>query len=424
MNKFIDVLGRVEARRLSCLDAAEILGMSERSFRRYRRRYEADGLEGLADRRLGKPSCRAVPADERNWMLDRYRNCHSGWTAKHFHDHLVQHHNFSWGYTWTKTQLQVSHLLPRAPRRGAHRRKRERKPIIGMMLHQDGSKHQWLEEGPPLDLIATMDDANSEVYSAFLVEEEGTASTFQALMEVFCVHGLPSSFYTDRGSHYFHTPEAGEKVDKTNLTQVGRALQQLGIEHIPAYSPEARGRSERCFGTFQDRLVKELKLKGITTMDAANRYIKEIYLPDHNARFAVPPEDTTSAFVKLADLAQLKDILCIQHQRVVAKDNTVRYKALTLQLPKSPLRHHYVKAKVRVHEYPDGAIAVFHGPRKLADYTQKGELMGPKKKKQTVRENRCGAHRTVDMMDNPALRSGLPTYPQEKQQQQRSIDVL
>ena len=267
MQTFQDVLGYWQARRLSALEAAELLGMSERSFRRYRQRYEEEGPDGLFDRRLGKASARRVPADRVAWVLDEYRSRYRGWTVKHFHDRLRDRHGFAWSYTWTKTTLQRAGLVSKAPKRGVHRRRRPRKPCVGMMLHQDGSRHEWLAGQAACDLIVTMDDATSEIYSAFLVEEEGTASTFRALKQVFTDKGLPSSLYTDRGSHYFHTPEAGGKVDKSNPTQVGRALHQLGIEHIAAYSPQARGRSERAFGTLQNRLVKELSLAGITEID-------------------------------------------------------------------------------------------------------------------------------------------------------------
>jgi hypothetical protein len=244
-----------------------------------------------------------------------------------------------------------------------------------MMLHQDGSPFAWLSGQPDLDLIVTMDDATSTVYSAFLVEEEGTASSFRALEETFVAQGLPCSLYTDRGSHYFHTPKAGGPVDKVRLTQVGRALRQLGIEHIPAYSPQARGRSERMFGTLQDRLPKELKRAGITDIEAANRFIAEVYLPEHNARFARPPEAAESAFVA-ADPGLLAEILCISEERVVARDNTVSYEGLSLQLPQSPARAHFVKAKVKVRRYPNGSLAVFHGPRLLARYDAEGQLAG------------------------------------------------
>jgi len=372
MQKFRDVLSRWEARELSMMEAGELLGMSERQFRRYRDRFEAEGEEGLRDRRLGKPSAKQVPAAQRERMLDLYRGGYRGWNVKHFHEHLRRDHSFRWGYTWVKTQLHTAGLVERAQRRGAHRRKRERKPCEGMMLHQDGSPACWLMGQPPLDLIVTMDDATSEVYSAFLVEEEGTASSLRGLLEVFTIHGLPSSLYTDRGSHYFYTPTADGPVDKEHLTEVGRALKHLGIEHIPAYSPQARGRSERMFGTLQDRLIKELAKAGITGIDAANAWIRDVYLPAHNARFAKPPALPETAFVT-ADAAVLAETLCVQEERIVARDNTVSFGRLKLQLPESPLRPHFVKARVRVHQYPHGALAVFHGPRCLARYNAEGE---------------------------------------------------
>jgi hypothetical protein len=350
--------------------------MSERQFRRYRDRYGEEGLDGLRDRRLGKPSPKRVPSKDAQLMLELYGGTYRGWNVKHFHEHLVRDHGFRWGYSWVKTQLHTAGLVERAARRGAHRRKRERKPCEGMMLHQDGSRFAWLAGEPELDLIVTMDDATSTIYSAFLVEEEGTASSFRGLMEVFAAKGLPSSLYTDRGSHYFFTPKAGEAVDKDRLTQVGRALDRLGIEHIPAYSPEARGRSERMFGTLQDRLPKELKRAGITTIEAANRFIREVYLPAHNARFAKPPALPDSAFVA-ADPALLREVLCVQEERVVSRDNTVAYQRLRLQLPPSPLRPHYVKARVVVRQYPDGTLAVFHGPRPVARYDAAGGLIEP-----------------------------------------------
>jgi len=371
MLKFKDVLSRWERRELSMMEAGELLGMSERQFRRYRERFEEEGEAGLADRRLGKPSPTRIEAAEVERMLQLYRTVYCGWNVKHFHEHGVRDHKFTWGYTWTKTQLHAARLVERAKRRGAHRRKRERKPAEGMMLHQDGSCHVWLERHPPLDLIVTMDDATSKLYSAFLVEEEGTASTFCGLLEVLTAHGLPCSLYSDRGSHYFRTDKAGEAVDKGHLTQVGRALDRLGIEHIPAYSPEARGRSERMFGTLQDRLVKELKHAGIRDIAAANRWIRDVYLPAHNARFAKPAAVDEKAFVA-ADPDLLIETLCIEEERIVGRDNTVAYQTLRLQLPESRMRAHYVKARVKVRHYPDRTLAVFHGPRCLARYDEQG----------------------------------------------------
>ncbi len=344
--------------------------MSERTFRRWRDRLRDEGPEGLRDRRIGKPSSRRAAADEILRMLGLYRELYADFTVKHFHEQLVKRHSWRLGYT-TKLHLHRAGLVKPAPRRSAHRKKRPRRPMVGMLLHQDASRHAWLEGRPPLDLVVTLDDATSEIYSAFLVEEEGTASSLRGLAEVVAEKGLFCALYTDRGSHYFHTPAAGGRGSRTQLTQVGRALSQLGIEHIAAYSPEARGRSERVFRTLQDRLPKELRLAGITGIEAANRRLAEVYLPEHNARFAQPAAQDGSAFV--ADAAQAwREILCVQDDRQVGNDNTVAWKRLSLQIPPSPLRPHFVRAKVRVHEYPDGRLAVFWGPHRLADYDAEG----------------------------------------------------
>jgi len=371
--RFLDILGRYEAAEFNQLEAAELLGVSERTFRRWQARYEEDGEAGLVDRRLGKASGKRVPVDRAQEVESLYRQRYAGFRAKHFHEHLVKDHGFAWGYTWTKTFLQSRGLLAKAPRKGAHRRKRERRPLPGMMLHQDGSRHVWLEGRPALDLIVTLDDATGAIYSAFLVEEEGTASTFRALKETFGAHGLPMSLYTDRGSHYFHTAEAGGKIDRSRLTQVGRALEQLGVEHIGAYSPQARGRSERAFQTLQERLVKELKLAGITSIEAANAFIREVYLPAHNERFALAPAQPGSAFTAIPGV-DLDEILCVQEERQVGNDNCVSYRTLKLQIPESPLRPHFVKARVRVLLYPDGSHAVFHGPRCIGRYDETGAI--------------------------------------------------
>jgi transposase len=373
MIKFRSVFDRYEASELNQIEAAELLGVGERTFRRWCVRFEADGEAGLVDRRLGKASPKRLPRDGEEEIERLYRTRYRGFTAKHFHEHLVRDHQFTRGYTWTKALLQSRGLLERAKKRGAHRRKRPRRPLPGMMLHQDGSRHQWIGGLDAMDLIVTMDDATSEIYSAFLLPEEGTASTFRALLEVFGARGLPLSLYTDRGSHYFHTPEAGGKVDRTRPTQVGRALAHLGVEHIAAYSPEARGRSERLFHTLQDRLTKELALAGITAVEAANEFIRTVYVPAHNARFAVEAEQKGSAFVAVPGV-DLHEILCVQEERTVANDNTVAFNTLRLQIPPSPLRAHFVHAKVKVRQYQDGGHAVFYGKRCLGRYDSAGVL--------------------------------------------------
>jgi len=405
MEKFEELLRRWDRGELSGSEAGELLGCSERQFRRYRRRYEEDGLEGLADRRLGKASARRIAVDEVMWMVGQYESHYLGWNVKHFHEHLQARHGVRWSYSWVKTKLQAADLVPRLRRRGTHRRKRERKPCEGMMLHQDGSRAVWLAGQPALDLIVTMDDATSTLYSAVLVAEESTASTFRGLLEVFESKGLPLSFYTDRGSHYFVTVKAGETVDRGRLTQVGWALKRLGIEHIAAYSPQARGRSERMFGTLQDRLIKELAQAGIDDIEIANRWLREVYLPAHNRRFARPPAVAQSAFVAAPDRIALVEALCVQEERVVERDNTVSWRKLKLQLPDSPLRHHWVKARVRVHQYPDGQLALFHGPACIARYDALGRPHGADPT--TGRATPCSA----PPRDGLASATGVATTP-------------
>ena len=368
--KFSEYYARTKARKLTQIEAASLLGMSERSFRRYGKRFEADGADGLFDRRLAKVPQNRVGVDTVMKMLALFDTQYWDFTPKHFHEKLVASHGFKHSYNWIRLTLQARGRIRKAPGRGAHRRKRARRALPGMMLHQDGSSHEWVP-GQWWDLIVTMDDATSEIYSAIFVDEEGTMSSFLGVGDAIRAKGLFCSLYADRGSHYWHTPEAGGKVDKANPTQFGRALNQLGIELIPAYSPEARGRSERMFGTLQNRLPQELRLKGITTMEAANRFLAEEYLPKHNERFSVTPSGEGSAFVPFA--GDLNDILCVKEERVVGKDNTVRYKNRCLQIPADSHRNHYVKARVRVHEYSNGQLAVFHGPRKLALYDANGK---------------------------------------------------
>jgi len=257
--------------RLSQEEAARVLGVSDRTFRRYINRYEETGLEGLSDKRLTQVSFRRAPVDGVMAVSARYDSRYRGWNVKHFYS-WYQRDGGQRSYSWVKNTLQARGLVAKVKKRGVHRKRRERSPFPGMMLHQDGSKHEWVP-GKKWDLIVTMDDATNEHYSMFFVDEEGTDSSFQGVRDVIVQRGLFSSLYTDRGSHYWYTPKEGGKVSKTQLTQFGRAMKHLGIQMIAAYSPEARGRSERAFSTHQDRLPKELALYGITDMEAANRYL-------------------------------------------------------------------------------------------------------------------------------------------------------
>ena len=368
---FEEIYGIWQQSRLTQEEAARMLGVCERTFRRQVDRYEECGLEGLIDKRLSQASHRRAPVDEVMGLVEQYKRRHEGWNAKHFYA-WYRRDGGKRSYTWVKCRLQDARLIAKSPGRGKHRKRRERSAWPGMMLHQDGSTHEWTP-GVQWDLILTMDDATNEHYSLFFVEQEGTLSSFLGIKEVIEKRGLFSSLYTDRGSHYWLTPEAGGKVDKVNLTQFGRAMKLLSMEMIPAYSPEARGRCERMFGTHQGRLPKELALAGIKDMEIANRYVREIYLPAFNAEFMQPAMEEGSAFVAYIG-TDLDDILCEQHARTVGKDNCVSFESLKLQIPADRHRLHYVKVTVRVHRYQDGTLAVFHGPRRLAGYSPQGEL--------------------------------------------------
>jgi transposase len=374
--RFSSLLDRTESKELTQEAASELLGINVRTFQRWAERFEAEGDDGLVDLRMGRRSPRRAPEQELERMVGLFRDKYADFTVKHFHEQLQKRHGYVLGYTVTKLALHASGLVQKAPKRSAHRKKRPRRPLRGMLLHQDGSRHVWIEGLPPMDLIVTLDDATSEIYSMLLVEEEGTASTFQALGEVIGEHGLFCALYTDRGSHYFYTPKAGEKVSRAQQTQVGRALSHLGIEHIAAYSPQARGRSERMFGTLQGRLPKDLRLAGIRTVEAANAWLKAHYRAEHNAAFAITAEQQGTAFV--ADRHEAwREALCVIEERTVANDNTIAWSGRRLQLPESRLRPHFVKAVVRVHGYPDGTVCVCLGPHRLATFAADGQQISP-----------------------------------------------
>ena len=367
-----------KAKRLTQAEAALVLGITDRSFRRYVNRYEEEGMDGLVDKRIERVSHRRAPVDEVYRLHEHYRKGFCGWNVKHYYS-WYRKEGGQRSYSWVKNELQKKKLVMKKEHTGKHKKKRARAALPGMMIHQDGSTHQWIE-GTYWDLIVTMDDATNEHYSMFFVEQEGTYSSFKGVKETIEKQGLFCSFYSDRGSHYWLTPEAGGKVDKVNLTQFGRAMKQLGIEMIAAYSPEARGRSERAFATHQGRLPQELKKAGITKMEEANLYLQETYLPAFNKEFTLPAPEPGSAFVPLLG-CRLQDILCEQFERTVGKDNCVRFENIVLQIPQNQNRMHYVKAKVRVHRYLNGQLALFHGPRCLAHYTKKGDLITHQKQK-------------------------------------------
>ncbi len=373
--RFEEAYGGWRSRRLTQEDVARILGVSDRTFRRYICRYEEGGMESLTDRRLSQVSHRRAPVDEVIALEDLYRSRHWGWNVRHFHS-WYKRQGGARSYTWVKTRLQSAGLRPHAPKKGAHRKRRERAALPGMLLHQDGSRHEWVS-GRMWDLIVTMDDATSEHYSMFFCEEEGTLSSFIGVKETIENKGLFCSFYSDRGSHYWNTPAAGGRVDKESLTQFGYAMKDLKITMIPAYSPEARGRSERAFGTHQGRLPMELAMMGITTIEAANRYLREHYMPACNVEFAEPAMEDASAFVPYAG-PELDDVLCEQYERVAGHDNCVSFERLKLQIPPDRHRCNYVKVTVRVLRHMDETLSIFYGPRRLARYDAEGRLIETK----------------------------------------------
>jgi len=360
MFKLQDVLLKAMARKISWADAGEIIGVTDRTMRRWRERLEQHGYDGLADRRKGRPSQKRVPLKLCEEVLRLYQERYADFNVRHFHEKLREEHGIELSYTWVKRALQGAGLVRRCKRRGPHRRRRARRPLPGMLLHIDGSQHQWFQDERWYDLVVILDDATSEIYYAQLVEEEATRTVMAALWEVIETQGLFCALYSDRAGHFFLTPKAGEPVDKYRLTQVGRALRELGIQMIPAYSPQARGRSERNFGTWQGRLPQELRLAGVTTVEAANQFLRHRYIAEFNRKFAVPAAEKGTAF-RPYSRRDLDWVFSVQAERVVAKDNTVTLRERVWQLEKSRWRHSLAGCTVTIHQHLDGTISVRYG---------------------------------------------------------------
>jgi transposase len=367
--KIQEIILRAMAKRISWLQAAQIIGISARQMRRILRRYEEYGYDGLYDRRRGKPSPKRVPKATVEKVLELYQEQYHDLNVKHFHEKLVEEHGIELSYTWVKLALQGAGLVKKDRKRGVHRKRRERQPLPGMMLHIDGSEHRWFQDERWYDLIVVMDDATSEIYYAQLVEEESTRTVMAAIREVVERKGVFCSLYSDRASHFFETPKAGGPVNQQRPTQVGRALQELGIRPIPAYSPQARGRSERNFGTWQGRLPQELRLAGISSLEEANRFLREKYIEEFNRKFTVAAAQRGMAFVPCR-FKQLDLVFSIKHERVVAKDNTVSYMNRVLQLERTKWRGTLAGCRVTVHEHLDGSLTVVYGPHKVGGFTR------------------------------------------------------
>src|SRR5918911_3172927 len=367
MMKLQDVLLKAMAKKITWCEAAEIIGVTDRTMRRWRERLEQDGYSGLADRRKGKPSFRRVPLATCEEVLRLYQEQYFDLSIRHFHEKLQQEHGLELSYTWVQQALPGAGLVKRRGRRGPHRRRRERRPLPGMLLHIDGSKHRWFQDERWYDLMVIWDDATSEIYYAQLVEEESTRTVMAALRAVIETKGLFCALYSDRGSHFFLTPKAGEKVDKHRLTQVGRAMKELSIQMIPAYSPQARGRLERSYRTWQGRLPQELRIRNLKTQEAANAFLRTEYIDEFNRRFAVEAEGKGSAFVKTRR-RDLDLIFSIQHPRTVNQDNTVAVDKRVFQIEKTRWRNTLAGCSVVVHEHLDESITIQFGPHEVARF--------------------------------------------------------
>ena len=365
--KVQEVILRAMAKKITWWQAAEIIGVSDRQMRRWRERYEEHGYDGLYDRRRGRPSPKRVALATAEQVWELYREKYFDFNVRHFHEKLREEHGIGLSYTWVKLALQGAGLVKKSRKRGVHRRRRPRRPLPGMLLHLDGSRHQWFQDERWYALLVILDDATSEIYYGQLVEQESTITVMAAIREVVERQGVFCAMYTDRASHFFFTPKAGGPVDRQQLTQVGRALKDLGIEPIPAYSPQARGRSERNFGTWQGRLPQELRLADIRTVAEANRFLRDSYIAEFNGKFAVPATERGTAFLP-APKRRLEEIFTIQHERTVNRDNTVVLGHQVFQIEKTRWRATLAGCRVLVREHLDGAVSITYGPHIVARF--------------------------------------------------------
>jgi transposase len=370
--KVQEVILQAMAKKITWWQAAEILGVSNRTMRRWKWNYEDHGFKGLLDGRKGRPSWKRVPPGEAEKILALYRDTYFDLNVRHFYEKVTAQHGVTLSYTWVKNLLQGAGLVKKGRDRKPHRKRRPRRPIPGMLLHIDGSHHQWFQDHRWLDLLVILDDATSQIYYAQLVEDESTRTVMAGLRDVIERVGLFCALYSDRAGHFFYTPKAQQQVDHRQLTQVGRAMKDLGIQMIPAYSPQARGRGERSFSTWQGRLPQELRLRGITTVEDANAFLREEYIQEFNSRFTVPAAQPGTAFVPIGS-QDLDRIFSIHHERTVNNDNTVRLANMVLQIEPTIWRSSLAGCRVRIQERLDGTIVICYGPHELGRYSSKGQ---------------------------------------------------
>jgi transposase len=382
MMKLQEVILKAMAGKLTWVAAAEIIGVTDRTMRRWRQRWQEHGYSGLWDYRKRRPSPKRVPVEQLQKVLQLYREKYFDFNVQHFHEKLRDVHGIGFSYTWVKTALQEAGLVKKRKKPGSHRKRRPRRPLAGMMLHIDGSKHRWFSDERQYELIVVLDDATSEIYYAQLVEAESTRSVMAALREVIETKGVFCSLYSDRAGHFFVTPKRGEPVDNSRPTQVGRALQELGIKMIPAYSPQARGRMERSYRTWQGRLPQELRLRGITDVASANEFLRREYIAEFNRRFTEPAAEKGTAFVRL-HRCDLDWIFSVQQERTVNRDNTIVFGYRVLQLEKTKWRDTLARQTVVVHEHLDGRISVRYGPHVIAEFARDGVPLAAPRRKHT-----------------------------------------
>jgi transposase len=375
--KIQEVILRATSKQILWTEAADIIGVSYRTMKRWKTRYQTHGYGGIFDRRMEGPSPKRVPMQELETILNLYRTTYRGFNVTHFHEKLREHHDITRGYTFIKCALQTAGLVGKSKTRGKHRKRRPRKSLVGMMLHLDGSTHEWIPGLPGVffDLLVLMDDATGEIYQMLLVDEESTLTCMQILKDCVARHGIFCSLYSDRAGHFFFTPKAGGKVLEGHLTQIGRSLTELGIRPIPAYSPQARGRGERINETLQGRLPNEFRLHGIKTKDAANLFLQQIYIRQFNRRFAVKAEQPGSAFVPVQPHIDLDLVFSVTEDRTVGHDNTITFERLILQIEPSHLRVSFAKCRVLVHQHLNQTLSITFGPHLLGRYNAQGKIL-------------------------------------------------
>lgn len=379
--KLQEVLLRATSGKIKWWQAAELIGISERQLRRRRKRYEEEGYEGLLDRRRRKPSSRRVAKKQADEVLSLYRDRYFDLNVRHFHEKLGEEHQIGLSYTWVKQALQGSGLVKRKSRRGVHRKRRERRPLPGMMLHIDGSEHHWFQDERKHDLIVILDDATSDIYYAQLAPEESTFTVMAGLRAVIEQKGLFCSLYSDRGAHFWLTPKSGGKVDYDRPTQVGRAMKELGVQMIPSYSPQARGRSERSFSTWQGRLPQELRLRKIRTLEGANKFLNDHYIGEFNRRFTVPAAERGTAFMSCRH-RNLELVFTQRYERTVNRDNTISFYNVIMQLERAHWRHTLAGSKAIIHQHLDLTLTIMIAGHHIGHYSAEGKLLTPLSKQQ------------------------------------------